>query len=117
MTDAMQLPAGPVIIDVAGARLTEAERARLRHPLTGGVILFARNFESRRRLVALCDEIRSLRSPALLICVDHEGGRVQRFRKGFTEIPRCAISARCGISMSSGRAPAPPSSGARSAPS
>ncbi len=71
---------GPVVIDIEGARLTEAERERLRHPLLGMVILFARNYTSPQQLAALTDEIHALRSPSLLIAVDHEGGRVQRFR-------------------------------------
>jgi beta-N-acetylhexosaminidase len=78
---------GPVIVDVAGCELTVDEIARLTHPLVGGVILFARNFESRAQITALCRQIRALRRPPLLICVDHEGGRVQRFKKGFTAIP------------------------------
>jgi len=67
--------------------LTAADRARLLHPLTGGVILFTRNFESCEQLDALTASIRALRTPSLLICVDHEGGRVQRFRDGFTAVP------------------------------
>ena len=78
---------GPVVVDVAGFSLTEAERDRLRHPMVGGVILFSRNYRSIDQLRALCAEIKSLREPALLICVDHEGGRVQRFRDGFSPIP------------------------------
>lgn len=78
---------GPMLIAVEGLALSPADRARLTHPLVGGVVLFARNFESRKQVSHLCDEIRTVRSPRLLICVDHEGGRVQRFRKGFTEIP------------------------------
>ena len=81
------IPLGPVMADVAGLRLEEGDRRRLCHPLIGGIILFARNFESPAQLKALTAEIRSLRTPALLICVDHEGGRVQRFREGFTAIP------------------------------
>jgi beta-N-acetylhexosaminidase len=76
-----------VIVDVAGTSLTDAERERLVHPMVGGVILFTRNFTDQDQVRALCAEIRALRSPALLICVDHEGGRVQRFRKGFTTVP------------------------------
>jgi beta-N-acetylhexosaminidase len=83
----VKLARGPVVVDVAGTALSDDERARLQHPLVGGVILFARNFESRRQLRKLCREIAGLRKPRLLICVDHEGGRVQRFRKGFTAIP------------------------------
>ncbi|RPH60750.1 MAG: beta-N-acetylhexosaminidase [Burkholderiales bacterium] len=83
----MKRPRGPVIVDVLGYALDDAERARLAHPLVGGVILFARNFESRKQVARLCDEIHALRRPKLLICVDHEGGRVQRFHKGFTRVP------------------------------
>jgi beta-N-acetylhexosaminidase len=78
---------GPVMLDVLGTTLTEADRQRLLHPLTGGVILFSRNFESPAQLARLTAEIHALRTPALLIAVDHEGGRVQRFRDGFTAIP------------------------------
>ncbi len=80
------LPLGPVIVDVAGLELTDHERDRLRHPLVGGVILFARNYESPRQVAALAAAIHAIRTPPLLVCVDHEGGRVQRFRKGFSEI-------------------------------
>jgi len=78
---------GPVMLDLSGLKLTVAEKEMLRHPLAGGVILFARNFESTRQLAALTGEIRELREPGLLIAVDHEGGRVQRFQEGFTRIP------------------------------
>jgi len=77
---------GPVIADVAGPVLTPRERERLQHPLVGGVVLFARNFESPVQLTALTNDIHALREPPLLVCVDHEGGRVQRFRKGFSPI-------------------------------
>jgi len=83
----MALARGPVILGIEGTALTDADRARLAHPLAGGVILFSRNFESCAQLEALTASIRALRTPALLICVDHEGGRVQRFRDGFTAIP------------------------------
>ncbi len=77
----------PIILDVAGHTLTAADRRRLKHPLVGGVIHFARNWESRAQLTALNAEIKAIR-PDLLICVDHEGGRVQRFRtNGFTHLP------------------------------
>ncbi|HEY6239793.1 MAG TPA: beta-N-acetylhexosaminidase [Burkholderiales bacterium] len=78
---------GPVMLDLAGLEVSAAEKELLRHPLTGGVILFARNFESPRQLAALTLELRALREPKLLIAVDHEGGRVQRFQAGFTRIP------------------------------
>lgn len=81
---------GPVVIDVEGTSLTERERERLRHPLVGMVILFARNFQSPSQLAELTAEIHALRTPSLLIAVDHEGGRVQRFRSGFTAIPAMA---------------------------
>jgi len=72
---------------VAGTRLTKTDKQRLAHPLVGGVILFARNWESRAQLAKLCRQIKKVR-PDLLICVDHEGGRVQRFRTdGFTHLP------------------------------
>lgn len=81
------LALGPVVLDVEGTQLTETDRRRLCHPLTGGVILFARNFQTPEQLRELCAAIHALRQPALLIAVDHEGGRVQRFREGFTVIP------------------------------
>ncbi len=81
------MPLGPVMLDVVGKTLTDDDLRRIRHPLTGGVILFARNYESRAQLVALCDAIHAAR-PGVLIAVDHEGGRVQRFRSdGFTRLP------------------------------
>lgn len=77
----------PLIIDIAGTTLTEVDRRRLAHPLTGGMILFGRNWQSRAQLTDLCAEIKNIR-PDLLIAVDHEGGRVQRFRTdGFTHLP------------------------------
>jgi beta-N-acetylhexosaminidase len=81
------IPRGPVVLDVAGTTLADDDRRRLLHPLVGGVILFARNFESAAQVARLTAEIRALRTPRLLVCVDHEGGRVQRFRDGFTAIP------------------------------
>lgn len=81
------LPRGPVVVDVAGLTLTPHERERLLHPLVGGAILFARNFESKAQLEDLCAQIHRLRTPPLLICVDHEGGRIQRFRDGFSTLP------------------------------
>lgn len=101
---------GPAIIDVVGCALTDEDRTRLRHRATGGVILFARNYENPRQLRALVAEIRGLR-PDLLLCVDHEGGRVQRFRTGFNPLPPMrkvgAIwdrdrSAACGAARAAG---------------
>ena len=77
----------PVVLDIAGLVLDDDDRRRLRHPLTGGLILFARNWQDRRQLTDLVADIKSVR-PDVLVCVDHEGGRVQRFRTdGFTHLP------------------------------
>ena len=75
------------MVDVVGPLLTDEDRERIRHPAAGAVILFARNYENPEQLAALTAEIERLREPALPVCVDHEGGRVQRFREGFTAIP------------------------------
>ena len=86
MSTAVQ-PLGPVMLDVVGKSLSDDDLRRLHHPLTGGVILFARNYESRAQVTALCAAIHHAR-PGILIAVDHEGGRVQRFRSdGFTRLP------------------------------
>ena len=81
------LALGPLMIDIAGLELSESDRQRLLHPLVGGLILFARNFRSPAQLAKLTQDVHSLRSPALLIAIDHEGGRVQRCREGFTRLP------------------------------
>jgi beta-N-acetylhexosaminidase len=78
---------GPIMLDIEGKQLTDSDRRRLQHPLTGGVILFSRNYSSISQLTELTAQIHSLRSPPLLIAVDHEGGRVQRFRENFTRLP------------------------------
>ncbi len=78
---------GPVGVGVPGTSLSAADRERLAHPLAGLVILFSANYESPEQLSHLCAEIHALRDPPLLIAVDHEGGRVQRFRHGFTRLP------------------------------
>ena len=77
----------PLLIDVAGTALTARDRSRLAHPLVGGIILFARNWESRAQLLDLTAAVKAVRGD-LLVSVDHEGGRVQRFRSdGFTQLP------------------------------
>ena len=85
--DVLKPTPGPVMLDVVGLSLNEDDMRRIAHPLTGGVILFARNYENRVQLATLTEEIRALRDD-ILIAVDHEGGRVQRFRgDGFTTLP------------------------------
>ena len=87
MTPSDSTTHAPVVLDIAGLALNPDDRRRLLNPLTGGLILFTRNWESRRQLTELTAEIKSIR-PDMLICVDHEGGRVQRFRSdGFTHLP------------------------------
>lgn len=78
---------GPFVIGIDGKHLTDTDRRRLKHPHVGGVILFTRNYENPAQLLELTAEIRAVRSPPLHISVDHEGGRVQRFRPGFTVLP------------------------------
>lgn len=83
----MSVSHAPVVLDIEGLSLSADDRRRLAHPLTGGLILFARNWRDRAQLTSLCAEIKSIR-PDVLICVDHEGGRVQRFKTdGFTHVP------------------------------
>ena len=81
---------GPVMTGIAGSELDRVESEVLRHPGVGGVILFSRNYRCRSQLRVLCDAIHALRQPPLLIAVDHEGGRVQRFRDGFSALPAAA---------------------------
>lgn len=95
---------GPLMIDVQGTSLTQEDRELLANPLVGGLILFSRNFATIEQLEDLIREARGVRSPPLLIGVDHEGGRVQRFRKDFTVLPSMrTIGRQYDIDPSSGR--------------
>ncbi len=86
-TGSRLLALGPVMVDVEGLSLSDHERQRLVHPSVGAVILFARNYKDKQQVTELISEIKSLRTPALLIAVDQEGGRVQRFQAEFTRLP------------------------------
>jgi len=83
------LSLGPIMMDLRGLELEDDERKLLQDPLVGGIILFSRNFSDLDQLQNLTREIHALRKPPLLIAVDHEGGRVQRFRQGFCSLPAC----------------------------
>lgn len=87
------MPAGRLMLDLVGTEIAPRERELLAHPEVGGLILFTRNYSSQAQLKALVDDIRSI-APDILIAVDHEGGRVQRFRDGFVRIPPMAAVAR-----------------------
>lgn len=81
------MKAGPLMVDIAGIELQADERERLLHPSVSGVVLFTRNFESLEQLTALVHELKNVKSPKLLIAVDQEGGRVQRFHSDFSKLP------------------------------
>ncbi len=85
---------GPLMVDLEGTSISETEKNLLLKPEVGGVILFTRNFQSVEQITALAEEIHKLRTPRLLIAVDHEGGRVQRFHEGFSRIPAAAVYAK-----------------------
>lgn len=82
---------GSVMMDLAGTQISETEKELLQHPQVGGIILFTRNFESIEQITELIEEVHALRSPHLLISIDHEGGRVQRFHEGFTTLPPASV--------------------------
>jgi len=86
-----QLPLGPVLIGIEGLEVSDEEAGWLRHPAVGGVVLFTRNYHDLAQLTELTAAISRIAGRDLLICVDHEGGRVQRFRDGFTRLPPLTV--------------------------
>ena len=89
-----QQPIGPIMIDIAGTTLSQYDKEKIAHPNTGAVILFARNYETPEQVAALNQQIKAARKGAILITVDQEGGRVQRFKNGFTRLPPAAAYAK-----------------------
>jgi len=85
---------GPLMVDLEGTRISEREKTLLQKPEVGGLILFTRNFESVEQITALVEEVHNIRDPRLLVAIDHEGGRVQRFHDGFSRIPPAACYAK-----------------------
>jgi beta-N-acetylhexosaminidase len=84
-------PFGAVMLDIAGTTLADSEREIINHPNTGAVILFSRNYENPEQVTDLIKEVRAARNGEILIAVDQEGGRVQRFQNGFTRLPPAAL--------------------------
>jgi len=78
---------GPILIGIDGEKIDRLTRARLMHPAVGGVVLFSRNFRDIEQVTELAKQIREIRQPRLLVCIDQEGGRVQRLKEGFTDLP------------------------------
>jgi len=103
---------GPVMVDVAGLELAPDDIERLQHPQVGGVILFARNFAAPLQLIRLTQAIRELRSPQLVIAVDHEGGRVQRFKDRFGMTGAGAGAVGAGTKSGGAKPEATPAKGA-----
>jgi len=89
---------GPILIGLPGTELDHNSREQLSHPAVGGVVLFTRNFDDKAQLERLVSEIRAARNPRLLICIDQEGGRVQRLKDGFTRLPPLGTLGRLGRS-------------------
>jgi len=90
----MKKEPGPILIGLPGTVLEEKARQQLLHPAVGGVVLFTRNFSNREQLYDLVEDIQATRDPRLLICIDQEGGRVQRLKDGFTQLPALGILGR-----------------------